>query len=142
MPLSAVERERALSGVELFRGLDDGALTAIAERSSEVSFAAGRPIARQGEIGTGFFLILSGRVHVVRDGETLATLGPGQFFGEMSLLDHEPRVASVIADEPTTCLAVASWDFSRLLEDQPRLMLGILRGVARRLRAAEQSPHH
>ena len=69
-----------------------------------------------------------------RDGEHLATLGPGDFFGELSLLDRQPRVATVTAEGPRICLAIASWDFEALLEEQPKLAIAILRGVARRLR--------
>ncbi len=142
MALSQRERERSLGAVELFASLDETALAALASRASEVEFPAGRPVARQGEIGTGMFLVLEGRVRVVRDGHSLASLGPGEFFGELSLLDHEPRVASVVTEEPTRCLAIASWDFQALLEEQPKVMLGLLRGVARRLRAAGASPSH
>ena len=85
----------------------------------EVEFPPERPIARQGEVGTGFFLIVRGRVRVVHDGVTIAHLGPGEVFGEISVLDQMPRIASVIAVEPTICLGVASWDFERLLEEQP-----------------------
>jgi CRP/FNR family cyclic AMP-dependent transcriptional regulator len=68
-------------------------------------------------------------------------LGPGDFFGELSLLDRQPRVASVTADEPTTCLALASWDFQKLLESEPGVALAVLREVARRLRAVTVDHH-
>ncbi len=69
----------------------------------EEELPAGHRIARQGEIETGFFMIVAGSASVVRDGETLARLGPGDFFGELSPLDRQPRVASVTADEPNDC---------------------------------------
>ncbi len=84
---------------------------------------------------TGFFLIVAGSVSVVRDGEELARLGPGEFFGELSLLDRQPRMASVVADEPTTCLALPSWEFPKLLETEPRIASAVLKEVASRLRA-------
>jgi CRP/FNR family transcriptional regulator, cyclic AMP receptor protein len=65
---------------------------------------------------------------------TVATIGPGDFFGELSVLDGRPRVAKVIADGPTTCLALASWDFEAILLEEPRVSLAILRGLAGRLR--------
>ena len=64
---------------------------------TEVDLPPDRVIARQGEIGTGFFIVVSGAVRVVRDGETIAELGPGQFFGELSVIDRQPRVAQVIS---------------------------------------------
>ena len=139
---TANEKSRLLDGVPLFGGLDEGGRSAIAERAVEVTFPPERPIARQGEVGTGFFLVVRGRVRVVHDGVTIALLGPGEVFGEISVLDQMPRIASVIAVEPTTCLAVASWDFERLLEEQPKVAIGLLRTVARRLRQVTEMQHH
>ena len=68
-------------------------LERIAAVAVQVEFPADHVIARQGEIGTGFFVVVDGAVRVVRDGETIATLGPGDFFGELSVLDGQPRIA-------------------------------------------------
>jgi CRP-like cAMP-binding protein len=136
--LTEEERATLLREVGLFQGVDDEGLAAVAARVTEIAFDAGRTIVRQGEIGTGFFLIASGQAKVVRDGRTLAELGPGQFFGELSLLDQQPRIAQVIALTPTECLALASWDFEKILASQPGVALAILRGVARRLRAVSE----
>jgi CRP-like cAMP-binding protein len=86
-------------------------------------------------------MVVTGSASVVRDGEVLARLGPGDFFGELSLLDRQPRVASVTADEQTTCLALASWDFQKLLESEPGVALAVLQEVARRLRAVTVDHH-
>jgi CRP-like cAMP-binding protein len=142
MSLTTHQKTDLLRDVELFRGIDAEHLARVADAAVEVEFPAGRPIARQGEMGTGFYLVVSGSVRVVRDNELVARLGPGEFFGELSLLDGQPRIAQVVADEPTRCLAVASWDFERLLLDDPQLTLAILRGVARRLRAVSEDHRH
>ena len=142
MALSTAERSQLLDRVDLFAGLGGDPMQEIADRAIEVHFPAERTIARQGEIGTGFFLIVRGRVRVVHDGQILAQLGPGEFFGELSLLDQMPRIASVVAQEPTTCLAIASWDFDRLLLEQPSMTVAILRTVARRLRAVTDPERH
>jgi CRP-like cAMP-binding protein len=134
MALTAAQRARLLEGVGLFSATNARGRAAIARRAVEVEFAKGRRIARQGEIETGFFLVVSGSVSVVRDGEVIARLGPGQFFGELSLLDRQPRIASVVTDEPTTCLAVPSWEFQQLLETEPRIAAAVLKEVASRLR--------
>ena len=81
-------------------------------------------------------------MRVVRDGHVIATLGPGEFFGELSVLDRMPRNAMVSAEVPTTCLALASWDFEAVLLEQPKLALAILRGVAQRLRTVTDSARH
>ena len=78
----------------------------------------------------------------MRAGETIAALGPGQFLGELSLLDQQPRIATVVAEGPTTCLALASWDFEAILASQPGVALAILRGVASRLRALSEDHAH
>jgi len=140
--LTAREKSELLDRVDLFAGLGGGPLSAIADRAVEVDFPSGRPIARQGEVGTGFFMIVSGAAVVTRDGDRIATLGPGDFFGELSLLDRQPRIATVTSDGPATCLAIASWDFEQLLEDQPRLAIALLRGTARRLRDVTDQHRH
>lgn len=136
MPLSASHRESLVSACPLFTGLDASGLAAVAEAAVEVEFAAERVIAREGEIGTGLFLVGEGRVRVMRDGQAIAHLGPGEFFGELSVLDGGPRNATVVAEVPTTCLALATWDAERVLRDQPGVALAVLRVLAGRLRAA------
>jgi CRP/FNR family cyclic AMP-dependent transcriptional regulator len=142
MTLTQDRRAELLGGCPLFRGIDAAGLAGLADLATSVDFPAGHVIARQGEIGTGFFVVISGMVRVVRDGAVVARLGPGEFFGELSVLDRMPRNASVIADVPTTCLALASWDFEKVLMEQPALTLTILRGVATRLRDATDSSRH
>ena len=88
------------------------------------------------------FVIVDGAVRVVRDGDELAALGSGDFFGEMSVIDGLPRVAMVVTSAPTRCLALASWEFERLVLDHPRIGLAILRGLSARLRAKTEPPLH
>jgi CRP/FNR family cyclic AMP-dependent transcriptional regulator len=136
MSLPAPRRESLVAGCPLFAGLEPPALAALAAAGVEVDFPAGRTIAREGEIGTGLFVIVDGSVHVVRDGSVVASLGPGSYFGELSVLDGGPRTAAVVADTPTSCLAVATWDLERVLRDEPGAALAVLRVVAARLREA------
>ena len=142
MSVTTDRRVQLLGAVQLFDGIAPDDLAVIAARAIEVDFPDGRTIVQQGEIGTGFFLIATGRARVVRDGATIAQLGPGDFFGELSLLDGGPRIATVISEGPTTCLAIASWEFETLLEAQPRLAIAILRGVAGRLRTVSEEHRH
>ena len=142
MTLTRDRKSGLLAAARLFDGVDAEGMDRIAAVAVEVEFPDDHVIARQGEIGTGFFVIVDGRVRVVRDGEIIATLGPGDFFGELSILDGRPRVAQVVADGPTTCLALASWDFEAVLLAEPRLSLSILRGLAARLRDLTEAQHH
>ena len=142
MTLTQDRRAELLAGCPLFRGIDADGVAKLAELATPVDFPAGHVIARQGEIGTGFFVIVSGGVRVVRDGTVAARLGPGEFFGELSVLDRMPRNATVAAEAPTSCLALASWDFENVLLAEPALTLAILRGVAMRLREVTESSRH
>jgi CRP/FNR family cyclic AMP-dependent transcriptional regulator len=142
MALTKKSKVELLRKVAIFSGIPDRALATIADQTEVIDFPAGRYIVRQGQVGTGFYMVTSGRARAVRAGKTLARFGPGEFFGELSVLDQMPRSAHVIADESTTCLALASWNFTRLLEDYPKITLSILREVARRLKAADDSPRH
>ena len=142
MTLTQDRRTELLAGCPLFKGIDADGLTALAEKAALVDFPPGHVIAREGEIGTGFFVIVDGTVRVVRDGTVVAHLGAGEFFGELSVLDRLPRNATVSAEEATSLLALASWDFEEVLLDQPALTLAILRGVAARLREVSESARH
>ena len=136
------DRAELLARAPLLAGVEPDGIAAIARRVVEIEFPKDHVIARQGEVGTGFFLIASGSVRVVRDGKTIARIGPGDFFGELSVLDGQPRVAQVIADEPTVCLALASWDFEAVVLEQPAVALGVLRGLAGRLRGLTEADRH
>lgn len=142
MTIPSDRRAELLAAAPLFADVDADGLARIAARTVEVAFTAGHVIARQGEIGTGFFLVASGRVRVVRDGQEAASLGPGEFFGELSILDGKPRTAQVVAAEPTVCLALASWDFEAVVTEEPAVALAVLRALATRLRSLTESQHH
>jgi CRP/FNR family cyclic AMP-dependent transcriptional regulator len=142
MPLSHEERRDQLRGAELFRGLNDADLDEVASVAGELEFLPDAVIVRQGQVETGFYLVVSGSVKVMRGSNEVATLGPGEFFGELTVLDQKPRLASVVAAETTTCLAVASWDLLRLLESKPAIAIALMRVLADRLRQVTTAHSH
>jgi CRP-like cAMP-binding protein len=142
MTVTLDRRTALLAGAPLLAGVDSEGLASVAARAIEVELGAGQVIARQGDVGSGLFIIASGSVRVVRDGDTIATLGPGEFFGELSVLDGQPRSAQVVADAPTVCLALASWDFEAIVRERPDVSLAIMRGLARRLRGLTEAHRH
>jgi CRP/FNR family cyclic AMP-dependent transcriptional regulator len=142
MALSADERLAWLSRVAIFKGCAEASLLRVAEATAEVDFPAGRFIVEQGQVGNGLFILLSGTARVVRGDDVLARLGPGESFGELSVIDQQPRVASVIAIDPCTCLALASWDLLVVLESDPRLAINLLGALARRIRLLDDRPSH
>jgi CRP-like cAMP-binding protein len=129
----------ALKSVSLFATLGPRFLRGLAKTCTEREFAADEELVRQGNPGVGLFVIVSGKVKVVKTNEEgksieLATHGPGEVIGEMSVLDGARRTASVIAVEPTTCLVLSSWDFKSFLDSHPEVALEILPVVVRRFR--------
>jgi CRP/FNR family transcriptional regulator, cyclic AMP receptor protein len=142
MTLSRDRRRELLSAARLFDGVDTAGMDRLAAVVVEVDFAADHVIARQGDIGSGLFVITSGGARVIRDGQQIADLGPGDFFGELSVLDGRPRTAQVVANGPTSCLALSTWDFEAVVRDEPSVALAILRGLAGRLRGLTEAERH
>jgi CRP-like cAMP-binding protein len=135
MALTDDERQAWLREVPLFRGGTEPSLAALAARTSEVDFRPGQTIVQQGQVGNGLFLIVAGTAQVTTGDTELAHLGPGDVIGELSVIDQEPRVATVTAVEPVVCLALASWDLLALVDSDPQLARNLLAELARRLRA-------
>jgi CRP/FNR family transcriptional regulator, cyclic AMP receptor protein len=131
-----------LSGVRLFADLDRHELEAVASLGTEVSVEAGRELARQGDPASEAFLVLDGSATCTRDGHVVATFGPGDFFGEMALLVHGVRTATVVADTDMSVRAFHKSEFDELLDRSPKVAVKILRTTAERLLNAEDSPHH
>lgn len=143
MALSDEKKEKALSRLPLFGGVSNASLARLAAVAGGQEFAPGQFIVRQGQVGTGLYVIVEGSVNVVRGADDLlATLNVGDFFGELSVIDQHPRNASVQAVEPTTVLAIASWDFIALIESDPALALNLIKGLAARVRAAGDQHRH
>jgi CRP/FNR family transcriptional regulator, cyclic AMP receptor protein len=130
-----------LKKVSMFEDLDQRSLEAIANAAVEQRYEPGQEIVRQGDTGVGAFIIRSGKVDIVqdRDGkeQKIATLGPGDVFGEMALLDEFPRSATARAVDPTTALGIQRWHFRGILESHPQIALALLPMLTRRIRNAE-----
>lgn len=122
-----------LKKIPLFEGVSDADLRRIADSAKERRFDAGTAIVSAGEPGHGFYLILDGRLEVRKGGRTIATLGPGDYFGELALIRETPRTATVVAKDPTTCLALARWDFKGIVVSNPSIAIRLLETVANRL---------
>ncbi len=131
------ELARRLASVEFFAGLSEAARRRIAGHVVEMTHRPGRVLTEQGVEGAGFHLILEGSADVEVNGKRRATLKEGDSFGEISLIDHKPRSATVIAGEDGLRTATISpLAFSPLLDD-PEVSRGLLSVVTARLRAAE-----
>ncbi len=131
-----------LAAVPLFADLDKDELAAVAALGTDVDVEAGRTLAKEGDVGSEAFLILSGSAVCTRDGEEIAEFGPGDFFGEMALLVHGHRTATITTTSPTSVRAFHRSEFDSLLDRSPKVGVKILRTTAERLLHAEDSPHH
>lgn len=130
-----------LHRVPLFQGMGRRQLNKLAKRFVSRQYAAGDEIVTQGKSGEGMFIIVSGQADIVRerrDGSriTFRSIGSTEFFGELTLLDEGQRTASVIATEPTECLALTRWDFLSALHEDAEIGVVVAQELARRFRAA------
>jgi CRP/FNR family transcriptional regulator, cyclic AMP receptor protein len=128
-----------LAQVPLLEGLSRRHLKQIAEHADEISFRRGETIVEADQPGGSFFVIVEGEVRVVRGDRTIARAGPGEFFGEISLLDGGPRTASVVAETPVVAIRLFKASFDKVIRQEPRVAGKILAVVARRLREAEKT---
>lgn len=136
--VALARREEALRRAPFFADLPKRHLRSIARFTTETGYKEGAVVVKEGTIGSAFYVILDGRAKVVRGTRTIARLAPGDFFGEISLLDGGPRMASVVAQTPLRVLDLAGKDFRDLLAGEPTLTLRILAVVAQRLRGRER----
>lgn len=128
----------AIAGMTLFADLATPQLMGVASQFEEAFFPEGAKVLRQGISGSAFYVIMDGEAAVVVDGERRATLGRGEFFGEVSILLGEPPTADVIATRPLRCIVLAGSIIEPFLVEHPKVMFRMLQAQARRLRNANR----
>jgi CRP/FNR family transcriptional regulator, cyclic AMP receptor protein len=131
-----------LGSVPIFEGCSKKELSQIAGAAKRVTHREGSVLAREGQSGVGFFMILEGAASVKVGGRVRRKLGPGDFFGEISLLDGGPRTATVSSEGEVTTLGLTPWDFKRLVEGNPAIASKMLKVMAQRLRTSSKDPTH
>jgi CRP/FNR family transcriptional regulator, cyclic AMP receptor protein len=129
----------SIRSVPLFREMSDRELADIVGVAKAVEYEAGMTIAVQGEEGLGFHLIREGSAEVLVDGRRRGELGPGDYFGEISLLDGGPRTATVTSTSPLRTLSIVSWDFKPLLDRHPDMAKKLLIGLCAIVRSSRGS---
>ncbi len=128
-----------MGAAPIFSGLSDRQLKSIARTAKILSYATGARIVQQGEPGIAMYLVLRGSVEVRQGARVLARLNAGQFFGEMTLVDEQPRSADVVAVDPTECAVLSRWEFWGFARTEPEVLEGMMREMARRLRATDKA---
>ena len=129
-----------LRGVPLFSGLSKKELRAVHAQTKEVAFKPGSVIIAEGDKGGRFYLILEGTAAIEIGGRGIGEAGPGDHFGEISLLDGGPRTATVTAETPVRALSLASFNFRPLVAMNAQIAYKLLVEACRRLRSAENEP--
>jgi CRP-like cAMP-binding protein len=122
-----------IKNVPLFAPLGKGQLAQVAAIADEVNLPQGKELTRQGERGREFFVLVDGEVEVRRDSKKIATIKPGDFFGEMALVSDRPRNATVTATKPVRVLVIRDTDFRSVLLRTPQIALKLLQALADRL---------
>ena len=128
-----------LGSLAIFNGLSKGELKHIAAEAREELYSPGQDIVTEGQSGGPFFCVTEGRVDIVKGGKKVGEQGPGSAFGERSLFEGGPRTATVRAQTHVKALAIASWNFLAILQDNWDITKKILAEMAKRLSDAEGS---
>ena len=136
MPGAPVE---VLQRVRLFADLDKRELEHIALSFKERRFPAGQTVIREGSGGAAFFVIETGEATVTIGGEPRASLGPGDYFGEIALIDEGARIATIVASTELLCYGLTLWEFRPLVEENGVIGWKLLQTLARELRDAEHA---
>ena len=134
-----MELEQQLASVPLLAGLETRVRRRLADIGKRRTYGADEVIVREGSTGTALYIVLRGRARVERNGETIGEIKPGDFFGELALIEEHPRSATVVASEETDCLLFPAWEFTSLLEEHPEIAVPIMRALIGRLHRRE---HH
>jgi CRP/FNR family cyclic AMP-dependent transcriptional regulator len=126
-----------LQRVPLFADFERGELQRLARSFKQRTFEAGSSVAGEGKSGVAFFVIESGEATVSLRGDQRGKLGPGDYFGEIALIDDGARSATVTADSELRCYGLTSWEFRPLVEGNASIAWKLLETMAKRLRAAQ-----
>ena len=129
----------ALRSVPLFSELDEEDLGRLATQMKERRFPEGASITSEGAGGVGFFVIGDGNATVSVGGDVKSTLGPGDYFGEIALIDEGTRSATITAATDVTAYGLTPWEFRPFVEDHPQVAWALLKTLAQRLRVAQGS---
>ncbi|HTT88767.1 MAG TPA: cyclic nucleotide-binding domain-containing protein [Acidimicrobiales bacterium] len=132
------DQTELLSKVPLFATVPKKDLRVLARAAHDMTYEAGAKLASQDDLGVTFFTVVEGEAEVVLNGRVIKRLGPGDYFGEMSIIDRAPRSADVVAASPLRCLVFTQWEFRPFLKEHPDVAWALLEVLVARLREAQK----
>jgi CRP-like cAMP-binding protein len=133
-----MDPERAAE-IPLLAVLDRRALGQVLRTAREQQYAPGDVVVAEGDPATRLFVIVDGTTSVEQGGQSVGTMGPGEFFGELALIEEHGRTATIRAETDLTCLVITAWEFRASLEEHPQMAIPMLNTIIRRLHRRE---HH
>jgi CRP-like cAMP-binding protein len=128
-----------LINIPLFAGVPKRDLQHFAKAAHDMKFEPGARLTSEDEMGVTFFVVLEGEADVFVSGQSRRRLGPGDYFGEMSIIDRSPRSAEVVAVSALRCLVFTQWEFRPFLKEHPDVAWALLEALVRRLREVERA---
>lgn len=132
----------ALRAVPLFSSMSDRDLKAVLAGCREELYSDGQAIVVEGTPGGPFFLLTEGQAKLMLNGKAKKTFGPGSYFGEIAMIDKGPRTATIVASGNVKALAIASWDFLALCEQDFKIAHKVMMGLAAQVRSLDKSAGH
>ena len=129
----------SLASIPLLAVLNRRAREQVLRTAREAHYSAGQTVVREGDPATVLYLIVDGHAGVEQDGRKVGSMGPGEFFGELALIEEHGRTATVVAEDELDCLLISAWEFKASLEEHPQMAIPMLNAIIARLHRTE---HH
>ena len=133
MRLGSNSKIDLIKGVPLFASASKQELGEIASIADEIDLPEGKVLIKEGDTGREFFVLIEGTAEVTRGGRKVASIGPGDFFGEIALISRTPRNATITTTSPVRALVITDRAFRQLLDHSPQIQIGVLSALAERL---------
>jgi CRP-like cAMP-binding protein len=131
--------DERLDSIPLLAVLNKRAREQVLRTAREAHYTAGQTVVREGDPATVLYLIVSGHAAVEKAGSKVGSMGPGEFFGELALIEDHGRTATVVAEDELECLLISAWEFRASLEEHPQMAIPMLNAIIARLHRSE---HH
>jgi CRP-like cAMP-binding protein len=132
--------DERVASIPLLAVLDKRAREQVLRTARTANYSAGDSVVREGDPATQLYLIVNGHARVEHEGREVGRMGPGEFFGELALIEQHGRTATVVADDELECVLISAWEFKASLEEHPEMAVPMLHAIIARLHGREHHP--